>query len=1677
MSNGPFSGLRSWGRGFLLSQDSTHLSLDSPSSTHRNHLVFSSSFRARSSAFLLLNALSEGDASQALGLAARHLSDLLAADDRSGLQQALRRLSSGDRSALHRRFGNLIEEIASIGEEEDPELFYSALLSIGQRALRDGDATLSMAIFQGLAEGPEEFRSQIPSSVRARALQEYDASRGRGAVGGRFEYLARHFSREASDPGMLLGMGIAGTVFSSVRLGVLSRLASRPALWWTRGIGAGVVASASAFPAEILAFWGSNRLYNQLARPETLRWDLASIGQEFASLGITLGFLKLFGAASGHLFDRVHGIHPATGAAARLPAITRFSRVLFQQLGTFGGIATGHYAEMRLGLRPRVNGDTFWTDCWVTLLQFHVGGRLSHELMGPRHAARMQEMAFRTQVLESPASLRSNIFPPLGGEFAFANEGIYRPLPAREGASREHILEMSMGNSKDKALRPGRGQGSVVLGGREGGSANLEAPFQAMINALYHGEASGHERFQISRELAQNLPLARRVFAKMLQSGELSAEEGQLLSPAHLEATIQEIHQRHFRPMIHASLNPELSISERYQISQDLLPDQDLALARDVFSRMRRAGEIAADPKSKEVPADLDAALHRLNLCHFEGVSDQMHEWHARFNFLQGELREEVHRGTRNRRRQTRRLLESVQLKLLETRRYHHNAESYLGDVKGPSPKSVFAPGRYGRLLHRFRDISERLERYIEGKPELKRLLAAYQSPVSARGAVPRMEPEAIEAELGRSSLSAEHQDLFRQALAENDVMLTQYESLPVGRWLRELNTEGNPRRARQSWRSLGEYLEVSSELRNLLGSEAFHEWQVAYEKLMLSEGGEESAGPILQQILSSKTTRDTSGLVTRFLSSLSPVANSLARHQPLMRLSSALHWPEMRAQMIRLAERNYLTPKTVEGLLEWFDPPKTVQDRPAIHAIREEASAGLIDFVRKGSHTPEVRRELSAFFEEVVRRRDLRMMSFLAISFQNYQLGMMRDRIQVRAQPSKDLLRDRMAIESHDRFLEGMRATARFYLDNPRVLGPYFEVFEKLEYGRNDDNALLASPILQRTQGLLDEGYSVELLNRGGLGQALLQAKSESGEELIISLSSVLDHLQNRSHLENWLDRAEREFLHAGEYLNGNGSGHQLILDLQIPRIRSGVSKRELSIWARDYLEAHPLISEVRLAIPERGSEAADPFDPADFRVERITRSMATTEALIQNRELDVERNPQDVAARMDLFRLRQDWAQAIEDRDRELKNHISNPGWQEFIEDRVREAEGALARLRSRELAFMDPANPIEDEASPGAVRPARVGALLPQIESASARLAKYRRLAELSAQTRALRESNWTLLLETARLFPEDPGVISQVERSITELFQHLEKVGGNTLTEDRQPRRGGSGEYGLDRRRNIFFQVAQMFLGTSFDTRRIPALFDLRSVGHSIRNLQWSFDGRGLGLRGDIVPDSALTEYEHHSRNPEPGRRSEVPGEPDAGSFLIRFGRERRGRAMTAYFDHLTLPPHLRGQGVGTAFFVDFLRMLRAMKIPQLQTPDVSGDHRYSLSVFGVAFRRSEDREKVIARFRTFMLDYMMNLPEFEDYDLSALAQIQRPRDLARAHLDPVLRRLSIEEWEGFPGEELPDYHRVGRLFLMNEAPSFNGVFELKDQSYSMRAFDAYLAGRRGGRGFFNPSEEN
>lgn len=400
-------------------------------------------------------------------------------------------------------------EIQSLQQETDPALAAESWLAFAVRQERSGGIETAAEIYANavgaVGEGP----------LQRDAQARLDAILGRGPFGARFECLARNFAAQAADPAMLAGMGAAATVSSLVRLGALSRLLAAPAAnLLTRGAGARRLAAGLAFAPEVGAFWGASRLANAALGREQA-WDAGSVSREFASLGLGLGLLKLGGWASRGLFDRVHGI-TSLGGTARLPALASWSRPLAEQAGLFAGIGLAHVLETRLGLRPAGSEGGFWSDSLATLLQFHVGGRLSRELLGPRHAAWMQGLALRTRGLEAPGPARGGaVLEGLRaglGIFSHATtpEGLRWPVPGPErGPGISNVLMMS-GLEGDTANPSGAGSG-VPKRRESNGSAEQQRRLIVRIGVERRIEAGDPEYFTPER-LGMRLSRLRRGF-------------------------------------------------------------------------------------------------------------------------------------------------------------------------------------------------------------------------------------------------------------------------------------------------------------------------------------------------------------------------------------------------------------------------------------------------------------------------------------------------------------------------------------------------------------------------------------------------------------------------------------------------------------------------------------------------------------------------------------------------------------------------------------------------------------------------------------------------------------------------------------------------------------------------------------------------------------------------------------------------------------------------------------------------------------------------------------------------------------------------------------------------------------------------------------------------------------
>ncbi|HEX5034250.1 MAG TPA: hypothetical protein VFW62_07210, partial [bacterium] len=330
----------------------------------------------------------------------------------------------------------------SLARERDPELLAEGLYHWARReegSDRLGGALRAYELLSGNQPG-----FQTSEGLRDRVGRRLAVLAGGGQFGDRVEHLTRRFCQEATSPVAIAGMAAGSLVFSTARAALLARLtaAGRPVF------AARALASSGAFLTEVPAFWATTKSLNEFLHPGTQSWEMSQNLRELAGLSLTLGALKLSGAAVSR------GV-----GWARPNAITQR---LAPQVGMLGGIMIGHHLEASLGLRPAVDAGSAWTDGIATLLQFNVGGRLSQSLLGPRFQAYSRELELRSRSMEAQA--RRPAFGEVNGGF----NGLSFPALAMAAAGKNGGAQPVWSGGIESVLAPTQ---VMMSTGAEGGEA------------------------------------------------------------------------------------------------------------------------------------------------------------------------------------------------------------------------------------------------------------------------------------------------------------------------------------------------------------------------------------------------------------------------------------------------------------------------------------------------------------------------------------------------------------------------------------------------------------------------------------------------------------------------------------------------------------------------------------------------------------------------------------------------------------------------------------------------------------------------------------------------------------------------------------------------------------------------------------------------------------------------------------------------------------------------------------------------------------------------------------------------------------------------------------------------------------------------------------------------------
>ncbi len=279
-------------------------------------------------------------------------------------------------------------ELRDLSRESDPRLFFEGLFHYGVSREQSGDLETAARVYQALEQSED---------LQTRARVRLDAILGRGNVGPRAEFLLRHFAAEASDPANLIGMAAAASAFRLAKLATLGRLGLNPlGEAWLGRASVRLFPSLAGFAVEAPTFTLAGRLTHQ-ALGRSQDWSAGALARDLGSSYLALGALRAAGWASASTYDLVRA------GGSRSASVWRS---LYQQGGTLVGIMLGHRLEQAAGLRPRMDGATTLADSLALLLQFHVGGNLSHQIFGTLGTGRAGEGILRSEALEALARSR-----------------------------------------------------------------------------------------------------------------------------------------------------------------------------------------------------------------------------------------------------------------------------------------------------------------------------------------------------------------------------------------------------------------------------------------------------------------------------------------------------------------------------------------------------------------------------------------------------------------------------------------------------------------------------------------------------------------------------------------------------------------------------------------------------------------------------------------------------------------------------------------------------------------------------------------------------------------------------------------------------------------------------------------------------------------------------------------------------------------------------------------------------------------------------------------------------------------------------------------------------------------------------------------------------------------------
>ncbi len=255
-------------------------------------------------------------------------------------------------------------------------------------------------------------------TAREKAEERLRLLEGQGSFGRRAEDLLRGFAKEASDPAMLLAMGVGGGVYKATKLATMSRLAGSSG-YWGQGVGMKLAGSVAGYALEAPVFTAVGRW----GRGEKLLGP--GVKEELLSSYLVLGAMKTVGGVS-------RGLSRELGS----PRLEKVAG----DVGLYGGILLGHKLETVAGLREWHSGGREWVDGLAMFFQLKASGRILNHLGGERYRGMERELEYRSEHLANWGGIHR---AANGGDYPNRMPRIGRVSDPRESAANEGRYESS----------------------------------------------------------------------------------------------------------------------------------------------------------------------------------------------------------------------------------------------------------------------------------------------------------------------------------------------------------------------------------------------------------------------------------------------------------------------------------------------------------------------------------------------------------------------------------------------------------------------------------------------------------------------------------------------------------------------------------------------------------------------------------------------------------------------------------------------------------------------------------------------------------------------------------------------------------------------------------------------------------------------------------------------------------------------------------------------------------------------------------------------------------------------------------------------------------------------------------------------------------------------------------